>query len=93
MGLSVQGHFRVVSGNASMAMAETGIGFFPDIGASYFLPRLSGAVGMYLGLTGVRISAADAIYAGLATHFIDSSTIIPCLQPWHAGPICPSTRS
>lgn len=75
MGLSVHGHFRIVSGNASMSMPETGIGFFPDVGASYFLPRLPGSLGMYLGLTGARISGADAVYTGLATHFIDSSTI------------------
>lgn len=75
MGLSVHGQFRVLSGKASMAMPETGIGFFPDVGASYFLPRLPGALGMYLGLTGVRISAADAVYAGLATHLINTNTM------------------
>ena len=75
MGLSVHGAFRVVSGNATLSMPETGIGFFPDIGASYFLSRLPGALGTYLGLTGVRISAADALYTGLATHFIESAAI------------------
>nr|WP_203690860.1 enoyl-CoA hydratase/isomerase family protein [Streptomyces sp. SID12488] len=53
-----------------MAVPETGIGFFPDAGASYFLPRLPGAIGMYLGLTGHRLDAADALYTGLATHFV-----------------------
>lgn len=75
MGLSVHGRFRVVSSNAMLSMPETGIGFFPDIGASYFLPRLPGALGTYIGLTGVRLQAADALYTGLATHFIDSSAI------------------
>ncbi|CAM5680013.1 putative 3-hydroxyisobutyryl-CoA hydrolase [Streptomyces afghaniensis 772] len=70
LGLSVHGSFRVVTESAVLAMPETGIGFFPDVGASYFLPRLPGAIGMYLGLTGHRLDAADALYTGLATHFV-----------------------
>ncbi|MFF1544380.1 enoyl-CoA hydratase/isomerase family protein [Streptomyces sp. NPDC058291] len=70
LGLSVHGAFRVVTERAVLAMPETAIGFFPDVGASWFLPRLPGAIGMYLGLTGHRIDAADALYTGLATHFV-----------------------
>ncbi|MFG2953616.1 enoyl-CoA hydratase/isomerase family protein [Streptomyces sp. NPDC048291] len=70
LGLSVHGAFRVVTEHAVLAMPETAIGFFPDVGASYFLPRLPGAIGMYLGLTGYRLDAADALYTGLATHFV-----------------------
>ncbi|MDQ0758245.1 enoyl-CoA hydratase/isomerase family protein [Streptomyces canus] len=70
LGLSVHGGFRVVTERAVLAMPETGIGFFPDVGASYFLPRLPGAIGMYLGLTGHRLDAADTLYTGLATHFV-----------------------
>ncbi|MFI7504572.1 enoyl-CoA hydratase/isomerase family protein [Streptomyces sp. NPDC049687] len=70
LGLSVHGGFRVVTERAVLAMPETAIGFFPDVGASYFLPRLPGAIGMYLGLTGHRLDAADALYTGLATHFV-----------------------
>jgi enoyl-CoA hydratase/carnithine racemase len=49
-----------------MAMPETGIGLFPDVGGSYFLSRTPGRLGVYLGLVGPTINAADAIYAGLA---------------------------
>jgi enoyl-CoA hydratase/carnithine racemase len=75
LGLSIHGAFRVVTERAVLAMPETGIGFFPDVGASYFLPRLPGALGMYLGLTGHRLDAADALYTGLATHFVPTERL------------------
>ena len=75
LGISVHGSVRVVTERAALAMPETAIGFFPDIGASYFLPRLTGAAGMYLGLTGARASAADAVFTGLATHFVSSDKL------------------
>ena len=70
VGLSVHGSHRVVSEHALFAMPETGIGLFPDVGGSYFLPRLSGALGNYLGLTGTRLKAADILAAGIATHHV-----------------------
>jgi len=69
IGLSVHGPYRVATERAGFAMPETAIGFFPDIGATYFLPRLPGEVGTYLGLTGRRVTGADAVHAGFATHF------------------------
>ena len=75
MGLSIHGGFRVVSERAVLAMPETAIGFFPDVGASYFLPRLPGALGMYLGLTGHQMDYRDALYCGLATHYVPSHVI------------------
>jgi enoyl-CoA hydratase len=69
-GVSMHGSHRVVSENAILAMPETLIGLFPDIGATTFLNHLPGEIGMYLALTGSRINAADATYCGLATHFI-----------------------
>lgn len=75
LGVSVHGSIRVVTERASLAMPETAIGFFPDIGASHFLPRLPGALGSYLGLTGARVSAAAAVECGLATHYVHSTDI------------------
>ena len=70
MGISQGAPVRIVGSRTKMAMPETVIGIFPDVGGSYFLSRCPGAIGYYLGLTGVTINAADAIYAGLATHYI-----------------------
>ncbi len=72
LGISVHGEIRVVTDKAVMAMPETAIGFFPDIGATYFLPRLPAGVGMWLGLTGARITGVDAVTVGLATHHVPS---------------------
>lgn len=66
MGLAQAASHRVISERVKMGMPETGIGYFPDVGGSYFLPRLEGALGQYLGITGVHIKAADALYCGLA---------------------------
>ncbi len=70
LGVSVHGTHRVVSEHALFAMPEVGIGYFPDIGASYFLNKCPGKLGLYLGLTGTSIKAGDALYTGLATHFV-----------------------
>jgi enoyl-CoA hydratase len=76
VGLSVHGSHRVVSERCQFAMPETGIGFFPDVGGSWFLPRCPGQLGTYLGLTGARIGAADAHYCGAATHYVTSSDLL-----------------
>ncbi len=72
VGVSLHGSFPVASEQFVFAMPETGIGFFPDIGASYLLARCSGGLGMYLGLTGQRLSANDAVFAGLVKYQIRS---------------------
>jgi enoyl-CoA hydratase len=79
VGLSVHGRYRVVSEHALFAMPETGIGFFPDVGGSFFLPRCPGQIGLYLGLTGHRLKAADMLYAGIATHFVPRARL-PALE-------------
>ncbi len=70
IGVSVHAPYRVATEHAAFAMPETAIGFFPDIGATFFLPRLPGQIGTYLGLTGARMQGADAVSAGFATHFM-----------------------
>lgn len=75
VGVSIHGSHRVVTEKFLFSMPETAIGFFPDIGSSYFLSRCPGETGVYLGLTGMRLNAAEAIYAGLADHFISSNNL------------------
>lgn len=70
MGLSIHGSHRAVTEAAVMAMPETTIALFPDIGASFFLPRLSDQIGIWAALTGARLGPGDALAAGLATHFV-----------------------
>ena len=74
LGISVHGTYRVADETTQVAMPETGIGFFPDVGSSYFMPRCPGEIGMYLALTGARLKAADALYAGIATHLVRAET-------------------
>lgn len=73
VGVSVHGSHRIASERISFAMPETGIGLFPDVGGTSFLPRCPGETGMYLGLTGARLGVADAIYTGIATDYVPSS--------------------
>lgn len=70
VGLSVHGRFCVTSEAGLFAMPETAIAFLPDVGTTWLLPRLPGALGCYLALTGARLAGADAVHAGLATHFV-----------------------
>jgi enoyl-CoA hydratase len=68
-GVSINGAYRIATEKTLLAMPETGIGLFPDVGATRFLNLCLGHVGRYLGLTGVRLGPADALYCGFATHF------------------------
>lgn len=72
VGVSLYGTHKVGGEKYRLAMPEAGIGFFPDVGASYFLPRLPGHIGMYLALTGEQIERADAYAFGLLTHCINA---------------------
>jgi len=72
VGLSVHGSHRVAGDKTMVAMPEVGIGLFPDVGGTYFLPRLPGRLGLFLALTGWRLNAADAVYCGIATDYVPS---------------------
>jgi enoyl-CoA hydratase len=73
VGVSLHGSHRIAGDKFSFAMPEVGIGFFPDVGATYFLPRLPGRTGMYLALTGARANSADAVHLGLASAYVVSA--------------------
>jgi enoyl-CoA hydratase len=75
VGVSVHGSHRIATERLTFAMPETGIGLFPDVGGTYFLPRCPGETGMYLGLTGARLKAADALYTGIADVHVGSDRI------------------
>ena len=80
LGVSVHGSHRVATDRLLLAMPETAIGFFPDVGASYFLPRLPGKLGCYLGLTGARLNANDSYYATIANHVVSHQCLHELVQ-------------
>lgn len=79
-GVSVHGSHRIVTERTILAMPETCIGYFPDIGASYFLSKSPGYIGLYLGLTGTRIKTADILHAKLADTCVPSSELAAIRQ-------------
>src|ERR1044072_4257891 len=68
VGVSVHGSHRVAGGPFSLAVPEVALGFFPDVGATWFRPRLPGELGTWCALTGDRLKPPDAVAAGVATH-------------------------
>jgi enoyl-CoA hydratase/carnithine racemase len=77
MGLGQGASLRIVGERTKMAMPETAIGLFPDVGGSYFLSRVPGKVGIYLGLVGPTLRAADALYCGLADLHVGAGPMAP----------------
>ncbi|MDH0649763.1 enoyl-CoA hydratase/isomerase family protein [Pseudomonas sp. GD03858] len=75
MGLAQGCDLRIVTERSRLGMPEVGIGYFPDVGGSYFLPRVPGELGIYLGVSGSQIKAADALYCGLADWYLDSARL------------------
>ena len=73
VGVSINASHRVAGGRFTFAMPEVGIGFFPDVGGTYFLPRLEHHAGVYFALTGLRANAGDALAFGLAQTFVPSA--------------------
>ena len=75
VGISQPAQFRVATENTRLAMPETGIGLFPDVGGGWYLSRLKGRLGQYLALTGARFDGAECLWAGLATHYLSSDAL------------------
>ncbi|CAK1545811.1 unnamed protein product [Leptosia nina] len=75
LGVSIHGQYRVATDRTVVAMPEARLGYFPDVGASYFLPRLPDYVGTYMGLTGEKIKGNDVVTIGLGTHFVSSTRL------------------
>jgi enoyl-CoA hydratase len=75
VGISQPAKYRVATERTSFAMPETGIGLLPDVGGGWYLSRLPGRIGEYLGVTGARIDGAECAALGLATHYIPSDAI------------------
>lgn len=75
VGLSSHGRHRIVTERTRLAMPETGIGYFPDVGATWLLPKAPGEIGTWMGLTGIEVDAAGAIHAGLADVLVPSERL------------------
>lgn len=75
MGLFQGAGLRVITEHARLGMPETGIGYFPDVGGSYFLSRVAGETGTLLGVSGNMVNAADALYTGLADYLVPAAAI------------------
>lgn len=92
VGVSVYGSHRIVTERTRFAMPETGIGFFPDVGASWFLTRQPGEFGTYVALTGEQLAAGDVIALGLADSHVPSERL-PALAEALAGLPASATRA
>jgi enoyl-CoA hydratase len=75
VGISLPCDYRVATENTRLAMPETGIGLFPDVGGGWYLSRLPGRIGEYMALTGARLDGAECHYLGLATHYVDQASL------------------
>jgi enoyl-CoA hydratase len=89
-GVSVNGAWRVATERTVFAMPETGIGLFPDVGATRFLNLAPGRTGRYLALSGARLGPEDALYCGFATHFVPRERVPAVVASlagtrWRAG--------
>jgi enoyl-CoA hydratase len=75
VGISQPARFRVATENTRLAMPETGIGLFPDVGGGWYLSRLPGRIGAFLALTGARLDGAECLAVGLATHYLPAAAL------------------
>ncbi len=80
VGISLPARVRVATENTRLAMPETGIGLFPDVGGGWHLSRLPGRMGQFLALTGARLDGAECHWTGLATHYLSHETLAEAKQ-------------
>jgi enoyl-CoA hydratase len=73
VGIALPCDYRVATENTRLAMPETGIGLFPDVGGGWYLSRLPGRVGQFMALTGARLDGGECHYLRLATHYVEQS--------------------
>jgi enoyl-CoA hydratase len=87
-GISIHGSHRIAGDGFAFAMPEVGIGFIPDVGATWFLSRMPGKLGVYCALTGARVGADDAVFSAIATHRVGSQRL-PDLIAGLCGTVSP----
>lgn len=75
VGIAMPARYRVATENTRLAMPETGIGLFPDVGGGWYLSRLPGRIGQFLALTGARLDGSECLWAGLATHYLPHAAL------------------
>lgn len=75
VGIAMPCKYRVATENTRLAMPETGIGLFPDVGGGWYLSRLPGRTGQFLALTGARLDGAECLALGLATHYLPAEAL------------------
>ncbi|MDQ3478898.1 MAG: enoyl-CoA hydratase/isomerase family protein, partial [Pseudomonadota bacterium] len=86
VGISLPCTHRIATENTRLAMPETGIGLFPDVGGGWYLSRLPGRVGQFMALTGARLDGAECHYLGLATNYVQQSSLAALVERILAGP-------
>jgi len=85
VGIALPCHYRVATEHTRFAMPETGIGLFPDVGGGWHLSRLGGRLGQFLALTGARLDGAECVWAGIATHYLDTADLAEAKSRIAAG--------
>ena len=91
VGISEPADVRIATERTTYAMPETGIGLYPEVGGGWFLPRLPGQTGVWIGLTGARLKAADTVALGIHTHFVPSEGVEALKTDLLADPADPSS--
>jgi len=86
VGIALPCTHRIATENTRLAMPETGIGLFPDVGGGWYLSRLPGRVGQFMALTGARLDGAECHYLGLATHYVPAEALPGLIERIVAAP-------